>query len=131
MHLAGVELCVKGFHRLDFVEAERAAGEYVQSGAAEAHLRARFLADPSIDVFFQLSMPAGIDVDWDFAPIRGAWHRFGERHRVWGWEDAAFDDEVGLVCGEWSVNLGAGRAETSDARMDAKVPCGGASSSAG
>jgi len=31
----------------------------------------------------------------------------------------------------WSVNLGAGRPETSDARMDAKVPCGGASSSAG
>ena len=78
----------------------------MQSGAVDARLRARFLADPSIQVFFHLSLPAGIEVDWDFAPIKRAWRSLGDRYRVWGWDGAAFDGEVGLLCEEWTVRLG-------------------------
>jgi hypothetical protein len=112
MQLAGAELSVGGFHRLDFADG------YVQSGAIDARLRARFLADPSIKVFLNLSLPAGIDVDWDFAPVKSAWRNLSDEYPVWGWPGAAFDDEISIIDEEWSAKLGSARA-TSEIQMTA------------
>ncbi len=112
--LAELQLRTEGFYRLDFTATEQRGGKtvlvdnYVQSGAADATLEAKFLANPEIKVFFKLSLPDGINVVWDVPPWEITWATLGDSFPVWGWDGALFEAEVPVLRARWSESLGPG-----------------------
>jgi hypothetical protein len=110
VQLAQVELRARGHHRLDFFPSERRGtrrvltDRYVQSGAIDARLGARFLVDPTLQVFFRLSGPNRVDLDCGL-PAR-SWSQLGSRYEVWGWEGPLFNQEVVILEQEWREAFG-------------------------
>jgi hypothetical protein len=91
----------------------------VHAGSIDTRLSAQVLTDPSVEVFFALSAPDGVDVSWGFAPLQASWGRLADPYPVWGWRGPLFEREVSVLDEEWRVDLGPGARPVFEARTPA------------